>query len=111
MNNKTNNKKWDLEALTDYIKGQSRGIILQYNKSNTQPLNNLLGDTLPNNLHFLYDASGGRGTEIEKIQAGPITGLGTVVDHIVRPEPGVNAQDEVCKKFTPISQDIPCGGI
>lgn len=45
-------------------------IILQYNKSNAEELGkfvNHFSDVLPHNIHFLYDASGGRGTVIERI--------------------------------------------
>lgn len=49
---------------------ENKAIILQYNKSNAEVLTRFVNEeTLPSNIHFLYDASGGRGTEIERIEA------------------------------------------
>lgn len=44
-----------------------RSIIFQYNKSNKSILDFLAVRDIPNNINFLYDSSGGRGTEIETI--------------------------------------------
>ena len=43
--------------------------MIQYNKSNSEELDRLLQEDLPQNLHFLYDSSGGRGKVIERIDA------------------------------------------
>lgn len=44
-------------------------IIFQYNKSNSSLLNYLMETyELPKNIHFLYDSSGGRGTEIKELE-------------------------------------------
>lgn len=48
-------------------KHPDRSIILQYNKSNAETLNKFMVNGLPENIHFLYDSSGGRGTEIQSI--------------------------------------------
>lgn len=44
-----------------------RSIIFQYNKSNKPILDFLAVNNTPDNINFLYDSSGGRGTEIESI--------------------------------------------
>lgn len=61
------NQKWSLTHLNLYAdENRNREIILQYNKSNK-----LVIDTFkvgfPENINLLYDASGGRGTEIKEI--------------------------------------------
>lgn len=59
---------WNLEPLIKYAQNNpNRAIVLQYNKSNSWPLNYLMGSHLPENLHFLYDSSGGRGTHIKEV--------------------------------------------
>ncbi len=61
-------KGWDLMGIIDYCnKYDDRSIILQYNKSNSDTLDPIIYTDLPSNLHFLYDSSGGRGTEITSI--------------------------------------------
>lgn len=65
--------KFDLGALHTYAKQSDRAIILQYNKSNRYILDEFRDKNLPNNIHFLYDASGGRGVEIQGIST-PIDG-------------------------------------
>lgn len=58
---------WNLETLLEYAHlHPEREIILQYNKSNAKTLNSIIG-YCPDNIEFLYDASGGRGTEIQSI--------------------------------------------
>lgn len=44
----------------------NREIILQYNKSNKQVINQFQNG-FPENINILYDASGGRGAEIKEI--------------------------------------------
>lgn len=53
--------------LTYLYEHPDRSVILQYNKSNSEELDRLLQEDLPQNLHFLYDSSGGRGKVIERI--------------------------------------------
>ncbi len=66
--NFSKSKGWDLGGVIAFAeRTPGRSIILQYNKSNSEVLNNLKDKHLPSNLHFLYDASGGRGTEIQSI--------------------------------------------
>ncbi len=61
--------KHDLRPLLMYARETpERCIILQENKTNSHVLNSFRIDTLPDNIHFLYDSSGGRGKEIEHIQ-------------------------------------------
>ena len=62
-----NSKAWDLIALSDFAKGYDIKIILQYNNSNSEILNHYL-HIFPDNIQFLYDGSGGRGTVIETIE-------------------------------------------
>ena len=62
---------WDLDKLL--ISDLPKKVILQYNKSNATTIDNA---DIPNNFHILYDASGGRGTEIQSIES-PIKGLYT----------------------------------
>lgn len=65
-----NSTNWDLNSLIDFLKDYNKiDVILQYNKSNSLVLQNIMNDELPNNLNFLYDSSGGRGTEISKIES------------------------------------------
>jgi len=58
----------NLNLLVDYAKKHpERSYILQYNKTNKTTIDKLLLNILPPNIHFLYDASGGRGVEIQSI--------------------------------------------
>jgi phosphoribosylanthranilate isomerase len=53
-------KRWSFDKLIKLMdNNKDRSIILQYNKSNA-PYLDVLHD-LPDNFHFLYDSSGGRG--------------------------------------------------
>jgi hypothetical protein len=62
------NQKWSMPSLMSFAdKNPERSIILQYNKSNKSTLDFYI-HLLPENIHILYDASGGRGTEITNIQ-------------------------------------------
>jgi len=59
---------YKLFSLLTYLNEHpDRSVILQYNNSNSTELDRLLQEDLPQNLHFLYDSSGGRGTTIERI--------------------------------------------
>ncbi len=58
-----NSKGWDLGRLLSTE--LPINVILQYNKSNADIIENA---DIPNNFHILYDASGGRGTEIQSIE-------------------------------------------
>ena len=64
-----NSNNWDLKPVIAYAENHPKiSIILQYNKSNAFWLSPLLENkNLPNNIHFLYDSSGGRGTVIQNI--------------------------------------------
>ena len=64
-----NSANHNLIPLLNYAnENPNRAIILQYNKSNAEILGNFVNNNqLPHNIHFLYDSSGGRGTEIERI--------------------------------------------
>ncbi len=48
-------------------KNLQNDIILQYNRNNKKAMDSILGLTLPKNIHFLYDDSGGHGTAISGI--------------------------------------------
>ena len=62
--NFSRSKKWDLGNLTDLLK-ITDSVILQQNKSNESYLKSIL---YSGQIRYLYDASGGRGTEIKHIQ-------------------------------------------
>lgn len=57
---------WKLDNLIEYAKDSPKDIILQVNKSNAPIITEL---KVPKAINFLYDASGGRGTVIERIEA------------------------------------------
>ncbi len=68
------NKFWDITHLIRFLKtNKDRSIILQYNNSNAEAIAGYLeavndfSQDIPDNLHFLYDASGGAGKVIELI--------------------------------------------
>jgi phosphoribosylanthranilate isomerase len=87
-----------LEALARYaeLHYNKRSIILQFNKANEQTIVNWIGrKVLPKNIHFLYDASGGRGKPISKIYP-PFHGNYTGYSGGLRPE---NIED-VAKEIT-----------
>lgn len=63
-----NSKNWNLIKLLNFAENyKEKSIILQYNKSNAKALEEFQLNALPENIHFLYDGSGGRGTEIQAI--------------------------------------------
>lgn len=63
-----NSRGWNLEKLNDYaMDNPERKIILQYNKSNAETLLDFINSGIFLNFDFLYDSSGGRGTEIKEI--------------------------------------------
>ena len=64
-----NSNKFKLEELVEYAKTSKRNIIFQYNRDNKTTLDNLMSTNIPQNIHFLYDSSGGRGTEIQSIES------------------------------------------
>ncbi len=64
-----NSTGWNLNALLLFAQKCDRNIILQYNGSNRVNLDRWMEvNTIPENINFLYDASGGRGTEINDIR-------------------------------------------
>lgn len=64
--NFSSNDKWNLQSFLDFVDTTpEREYILQYNKSNSETLDKAELDGLPSNVHFLFDASGGRGKVIE----------------------------------------------
>jgi hypothetical protein len=66
--------KFNLKKLREYMDGVGDRIILQYNRSNKPALDIWLREhSVSSKFHFLYDASGGRGTEIDRIEQ-PIGG-------------------------------------
>lgn len=61
------NQNWSLTHLNVFAdENRSREIILQYNKSNKQVIDEFKVG-FPENINILYDASGGRGTEIKEV--------------------------------------------
>ncbi len=67
-----NTHNWEISPLIEYAKEHpERSIILQYNKSNSKPIDFITDESFPPNIHFLYDSSGGRGILIPEIK-GPI---------------------------------------
>jgi hypothetical protein len=66
---------WKLKELSNFASSEdNRRIIIQYNRSNQPHVDAWLSrDSVPSKIHFLYDASGGRGTEIKSIEP-PIGG-------------------------------------
>lgn len=65
-----NSAGYNIPKLLEYVKAHpERSIILQNNKSNKSTIMPLVEEDLPSNLHILYDASGGWGKEIERIDA------------------------------------------
>lgn len=81
--------QWSLEALAEFVDSSfDRRIILQYNKSNKLFIDSALSlYDMSSKIHLLYDSSGGRGTEIKKIQpsiGGHYTGYagGITIDNL-----------------------------
>jgi phosphoribosylanthranilate isomerase len=61
------NQNWSLTHLNLFTdENRNREIILQYNKSN-KPVIDAFKVGFPENINLLYDASGGRGTEIKEV--------------------------------------------
>jgi phosphoribosylanthranilate isomerase len=61
------NQDWSLTHLNVFaIENNNREIILQYNESNKEAIDEFK-DFFPKNINILYDASGGRGTEIQEV--------------------------------------------
>lgn len=62
-------KRWNLVSLLRYAERYNeRNIVLQYNQSNSEAIDKFQVNGLPDNIHFLYDGSGGRGTQIQSIE-------------------------------------------
>ena len=67
--NFSNSSMWNLIPLIEYTKNHpEKSIILQWNKSNKPFLQLEAHQSLPPNINFLYDSSGGRGVDIAYIQ-------------------------------------------
>lgn len=67
--NFTSSTKWNLNALLLFAQKCDRNIILQYNRGNKSYIDHWMEvNTIPENINFLYDSSGGRGTEISDIK-------------------------------------------
>lgn len=66
-----NSSGYKLLSLLEFAASDpSRSLILQMNKSNSLVLRELIQEEkLPSNIHFLYDASGGYGKVIERIES------------------------------------------
>ena len=97
-----NSTGYKLLALLDYTRTNSqRSIILQVNKSNQPTIGDLLRESLTSNLHFLYDASGGRGTQIERIDA-------TIGNQYTGYAGGLNPNniDRVCQLITDDAESV-----
>lgn len=61
--------EWSFLPVVKYAETHpERSIIIQWNKSNREWLFGEVEDGLPENIHFLYDSSGGRGVSITNIQ-------------------------------------------
>lgn len=64
-----NSRNWDLAPLVEYaFSHPERSFILQLNKSNLYTITELTSKEIPDNIHFLYDASGGNGSKIKSIE-------------------------------------------
>ena len=60
---------WDLQPLLEWFFGHpSLSVIFQVNKANADVIDRLHNVDFPENIHFLYDSSGGRGTVIQRIE-------------------------------------------
>lgn len=96
--NFSQNDKWDIEPLIKYLvrTDNLKKVILQNNKSNSRLINDVIGFPLIHSgLNILYDASGGRGTVIEKVEA-PFPNHYTGYSGGIGPD---NVED-VCKLIT-----------
>lgn len=80
--------KFKLDWLRNHAEDTDRRIILQLNQSNTIILDKWISkENVSSKVHFLFDASGGRGTQINKIQrpvGGHYTGYagGITIDNL-----------------------------
>lgn len=87
--NFNNSEKWNLMDLMVYaMEHPERSIIFQYNENNANTLDVIIkgireGYLLPPNIHFLHDASGGRGVKIQYAQEPfeNYTGYSGGIDH------------------------------
>lgn len=60
---------WDVRPLLEYAtKNTETSFILQVNKANQKTIDYVDSIDTPENIHFLYDSSGGRGAEISEIK-------------------------------------------
>ena len=89
-----NSHGWSLAHILDFANSYEIEIILQHNRSNKKYLDNFLSQKPPSNINFLYDASGGRGTEIVNIPP-------PIIDHYTGYAGGIGLENiqEVCHKI------------
>jgi len=97
-----NSTGYSLLALYKFAEANpDRGIILQFNKSNKEILTEFLVGGLPENIHFLYDSSGGNGKEIERIEA-------TLGEQYTGYAGGINQEnvDKICQMITDDAEQV-----
>lgn len=59
---------WQIKWVVDYAaSNQNRSLIFQVNGSNMSAINMIAKHQRSNNIHYLYDSSGGRGTALREI--------------------------------------------
>jgi hypothetical protein len=67
--NFSNSIGWDVRPLLDWaVIHPEKSIIFQVNKANQKTIDFIDGSDIPENIHFLYDSSGGRGSVIGEIK-------------------------------------------
>lgn len=94
---------YNLHSLVEFMASYpERSIIFQLNKSNTPVLRQLVQDEkLTPNIHFLYDASGGYGKVIERIE-------GTIDNQYTGYAGGLNPEniEQICQMITDDTEQV-----
>ncbi len=98
-----NSAGYSLHSLVEFMATYpSRSVILQLNQSNTPVLRQLVQDEkLTPNIHFLYDASGGYGKVIERIE-------GTIDNQYTGYAGGLNPEniEQICQMITDDAEQV-----
>jgi len=99
-------KNWNIIPVIEYAKqNPDRSIIFQYNHNNADALTELIKGDIPENIHFLYDASGGNGLYNDSLFYNkPIS------DYYTGYAGGINCEnvEDVCKMIIENNTNLNC---
>lgn len=97
-------RKWNFLPVLDYaVIHHERALIFQFNPLSSEALYQYITDGLPENIFFLYDSSGGRGTLMETI-GDPVAGKYTGYSG------GINTENigYICKAIHEKNSQLNC---